>query len=236
MGGSRRRQLRAGASSSSFQSSKAAGIRDRKAEVLESTRIQREQRKLKNRQEAAARNIQRSFRGFKARWALIRSLQQRTSSLNGSELSVLLSLTWSPGGVGVQHQALLDFAQKLETGLNPDDVSFVAKERIIVAAIQRIRPNKDDKVARNKLLNVVRHMMMLYDKIPLSVSTHRHLIEACQAWLTASPTDTSVVECLWGWACQTTMLLNSQHSLALLGITLFGYANDDVFEKLIGAQ
>eukprot|EP00550_Attheya_septentrionalis_P004711 CAMPEP_0198293348 /NCGR_PEP_ID=MMETSP1449-20131203/16620_1 /TAXON_ID=420275 /ORGANISM="Attheya septentrionalis, Strain CCMP2084" /LENGTH=1294 /DNA_ID=CAMNT_0043992895 /DNA_START=157 /DNA_END=4041 /DNA_ORIENTATION=- len=90
LSGSRRRGRDAASSSSSGRQqggllrnsvSANAGIRDRKSELLESARIQREQRRELQRRHDSAKNIARIWRGWIARITVARELERQTTLL-----------------------------------------------------------------------------------------------------------------------------------------------------------
>ena len=201
------------------------GVEDAKTNVLEQSRLQREERRMLQLQQSSASKIQRLIRGWLTRQMLIRQWihqcqQQQTSwkqdttskasvSLFLSQLSMLLSLTRHYG------DSLLALEQKLPL-LEQVTLTSVSKQRILQNALLDLR---DDNPG---LLHLIQYFVE-QDPNPIAMKTFFVMVETCQWWMRISQ-DHPVTQKLWQWSCQTAATIQNRRSLAYLGATCFGYA------------
>ena len=238
------------------------GIRDRKAEVIESTRRKREERRLKQLRLDSSTRIQRVFRGYSCRRHQLQSLvvlQQQRQQLDKLQeqpsqphrdypaaiISVLLSLIM----LHKKEDRALEKTVLLRHSVSPppvDSISRVGRERIIKAALRQLRcPTSNNATELLTLHALVRTTNRLTKDttggvVAGAMPVFRMLVETCQHWLVVQRTNTAshvqeIASSLWGMVCQSSQILKNQSGLALVAFTLFAFSGSTAaFQEMIG--
>ena len=217
-----RRRARAGGSSGTpFQTStSAAGIQDRKSQVLQSTLRQREQRRRLQLEQRSARCIQRFVRGYVTRKHVATSSLTRRADFTSLRLSPPLQRFLN---IPVS-QLFLDYQEYLSTldaAALQSQLTSVAMRRILPAACrQTIRVPQDEKIQQ-----LIKTLVRSTQPSVWGQEGFVALTTACQELLWNSAVaerNVRFVMFLWKCACQAAAAcIHTTEATALLAVTLF---------------
>jgi len=210
------------------------GVEDRKAAILENSRRQREQRRLHQQKIKCATIIEKVVRGWLLRSFLVKELQKgflTSTPIMAIELSILVTLT-----NGYKDALLAYSKQRFALKSKVDEsISLVSKQRILQSALKVLRADAE----KENLLQLMQHMLEESEN-QISNSTCSELITTCQYWMVNHSNEMATIESLWRWSCQAAASTSNKKTLALLGLTLFGYSEcidyQSVAADIFGAE
>ena len=192
---------------------------DTKSQVLEQSRVQREERRFLQLQQTSAGKIQKITRGWLARQSLVQTWLQApgvtddpTSSTSLLRLSMALSLNSPHYNRGV----LLRLGENIPR-IKPGSMTSVSKQRILRQALLDLNEDND------AMLNLCRYLIE-DDRNRVQMDAYVVLIETCQRWM-CNNDDHALSQYLWRWSCQVAATDQNGTSLAYLAATHFGYAS-----------
>mmetsp|Transcript_1456 Transcript_1456/g.1955 ORF Transcript_1456/g.1955 Transcript_1456/m.1955 type:complete len:1097 (+) Transcript_1456:122-3412(+) len=205
------------------------GVEDRKAVILENSRRQREQRRLLQKKIKSATLIEKVVRGWLARSFLVEELQKGFSTstpILASELSMLVALT------NDYREPLLAYSKQSITEKSNFDkvVTNLAKQRILQSALKMLCVDAE----KENLLQLIQKFLQESGN-NISHVTCLALIAACQCWMVNHANEVTTIQSLWRWSCQAAAVNPSKQTLALLALTLFGYAESMEYQSVAAA-
>lgn len=215
LSGRRRPRATVAAGKSNFL---ATSSNDTKSQVLEQSRLQREERRFFQLQQASAGKIQKVTRGWLTRRSLVRTWLEVHAEANdpASRMSLLrLSMALSLKSGHYIGSALLRLGENISR-IQPGSITSVSKQRILRRALLDLSDDNDI------MSNLCRYLIE-EDRNPVRMDTYVVLIETCQRWMCIKH-DHAVTQSLWRWSCQVAATNQDAVSLAYLASTHFGYA------------